>query len=360
MKKLGILSVYLLVALVVFSQKATIYFEEKEYNFGVINEDGGKVTHVFDFTNKGTSPLVVRKVQTSCGCTSPSWTKSPVEQGKNGTITVTYNPIGRPGPFAKTITVYNNSADEQIVLTIKGQVTPKDNEENNTYPIVMGGISLKGKVIQLNNIYKGDKQVRTLDIQNSSKTPIRLSFENLPGYITAVVSPEIMKPNEEAKITFSFNSKFCTQWGPISDEIYVVLNGKKIFSDEYTLLVTGNLIEDFGKMTFDQKRKAPILEMPTKQLELGKIKPGAKRVGKFKVTNKGDNALEIRRIINSNKELTVRHGKTTILGGKSSEISVELNTKNLMEGEYKKSITIQSNDPDNSFFILVLNWTVQK
>lgn len=360
MKKYSILLVCLVVSLFVSAQKPTINFDEKEHDFGKVNEEDGKITHVFEFSNKGMSPLVVSKVQASCGCTTPTWTKEPIEPGEKGTITVTFNPSGRPGAFTKSITVNNNSADEQVVLLIKGEVKPKENVENKLYPIDMGGISLKGKVIQMNNVNKGDKQVRTLDIQNASKTSIKLGFENMPTYLTATVSPETLKPNDEGKIIFSFNSRNCVQWGPISEDIYVTLNGQKIYSDEYKLQLVGNVIEDFGKMTLDQKRKAPILEIPTNQLQLGTLKLGAKRVGKFKVNNKGENPLEIRRIINNNNELTVRHSKLTIAGGKSSDIVVELNTKNLTDGEYKKSITIQTNDPDNSFLILVLNWNVQK
>lgn len=360
MKKYSILLFCLVVSLLASAQKPTINFIEKEHDFGRVNEEDGKITYIFDFENKGMSPLVINRVQASCGCTTPTWTKTPIEPGKKGAITVTYNPAGRPGAFTKTITVYNNSVDEQAILIIKGDVKPKENSENKLYPLTMGGISLKMKVVQMNNINKGEKQVRNLDIQNTSKTPIKITFDNLPTYITVSVLPETLNPNSEGKITFTFNSKNCAQWGPITDDLYVILNGKKTYSEEYKLVLFGNIIEDFGKMNLEQKRKAPILEMTTKQLQLGTLKSGSKRVGKFKVNNKGENPLEIRRIINNNKELTVRHYNMTIAGGKSSAITVELNTKNLTDGEYKKSITIQTNDPDNSFMILVLNWKVQK
>lgn len=360
MKKYGILLFCLAISFITFAQKSNISFDVKEHDFGKVNEEDGKITYIFDFVNKGMSPLVVSRVQASCGCTTPTWTKEPIEPGKKGSITVTYNPAGRPGSFSKTITVYNNSSDEQVVLIIKGEVIGKQTAENNPYPINMGGLSLKAKVVQMNNVNKGDKQVRTLEMLNSSKTSIKPTFENLPAYLTVTASPETLKPNEEGKITFSFNSKNCAQWGPISDDIYVIVNGQKRYSEEYKLILAGNLIEDFGRLTLDQKRKAPILEMPTRSLQLGTLKLGSKRVGKFKVNNKGENPLEIRRIINNNKELIIRHSKMAITGGKSAYIAVELNTKNLTDGEYKKSFTIQTNDPDNSFLILVLSWNVKK
>lgn len=125
MKKLSFLICCILFSATVLCQKTQIYFDVKEYDFGKIKEADGNVTHVFEFVNKGKTPLVVSKVQASCGCTSPSWTKEPIAAGKKGTVTATYSPTGRSGAFTKTITVFCNDTEEQIVLTIKGEVIPK-------------------------------------------------------------------------------------------------------------------------------------------------------------------------------------------------------------------------------------------
>jgi len=58
--------------------------------------------------------------------------------------------------------------------------------------------------------------------------------------------------------------------------------------------------------------------------------------------------------------LKVKNSKLTVLSGKSSDIIVEVNSKNLSEGDYKKTITIQTNDPDRSIQLLILNWTIKK
>ena len=360
MKKYSLLLVCLVFSLVAMSQQAVLSFEEKTHDFAKVNEENGKITYVFNFTNKGNAPLVVNRVQASCGCTTPTWSKEPIEPGKKGSITVTYNPSGRPGAFNKTITVYSNAIEEQMVLTIHGEVISKQTGENSPYPVKIAGLGLKARVVQMNNVYKGKTQTSVLEIQNSTKAPIRPTIENLPVYLTAVVTPETLKPNEEAKITFSFNSKKCTQWGPVSDNAYLSLNGVKIKSDEFKIQVVSNVIEDFSKLTLDQKRKSPILEMPVKSIDFGIIGAGSKQVGKLKVNNKGQNALVIRRIINNNKEISVKIIKSTIVSNGSSEIVAVLDTKNLAEGDYKKSFTIQTNDPDNSFLILVVSWKVLK
>ena len=360
MKKYIFLLGCLAISLVTMSQKAVISFEEKSHDFGKVNEEDGKITYVFDFINKGNAPLVVNRVQASCGCTTPTWTKEPIEPGKKGSVTVTYNPLGRPGPFTKPITVFSNASDEQLNLTIRGEVIQKQTAENSAYPVNMGGLQLSLKMVAMNNVEKGRTQTRTLNIQNATKSPVKVSIENLPSYISYTVSPETLKAEEEGKITFTFNSKNISQWGPFSDDAYLSLNGVKRFSDEFKLTILGNVIEDFGKLTLDQKRKAPIFEISERIINLGVIKQKSKRVGKFKISNKGQNALEIRRIINNNKDLAVRLSKSSVANGKATEITVEPVTKNMGEGPYNKTITIQTNDPDNSFVILTINWEIKK
>jgi len=360
MKKYNLLFVCLLFSLVAMSQKAGIAFDVKSHDFGKIREEDGRVTYIFNFVNNGKGPLAVHRVQASCGCTTPTWTKEPIEPGKRGSITVTYNPTGRPGKFTKNITVYSNALDEQITLTIHGEVIPKQSGENSAYTFMVSGLALRSKIIQMNNIDKGKVQTRVLDIQNTTKGILRPSVENLPSYLTATVLPETLKPDEDGKITFTFNSKNCNQWGPVSDEVYLSLNGSKRFTDDSKIIVVSNIVEDFSKLTLDQKHKSPVIEIPVRELDFGTVKSGSKKSGKLKVINKGVNTLEIRRLINNNKELLVKASKSSIGSAKKSDIIVNLNTKNLTEAEYKKSFTVQTNDPENSFIIIVVSWIVKK
>ena len=95
------------------------------FDFGDIKEADGPVTNVFKIKNEGETPLVITKVVASCGCTTPNWTKEPIASGSTGEIKVTYDPTNRPGQFTKTISVYSNGKTGSYVLSIKGQVIPK-------------------------------------------------------------------------------------------------------------------------------------------------------------------------------------------------------------------------------------------
>jgi hypothetical protein len=92
------------------------------HDFGTISEDGGNVSAIFTITNNTNEAIVLTNVRASCGCTTPSWTKEPIEPGKTGTVTATYSPKGRPGPFEKTVTITTTGNPEKIVVRIKGTV----------------------------------------------------------------------------------------------------------------------------------------------------------------------------------------------------------------------------------------------
>lgn len=105
--------------------KPKIEFEEVVYNFGNIQESKGKAVHNFEFTNSGTGNLVIVDATAQCGCTRPEFPKQPIAPGKKGVIKVTYNPLGRPGSFDKTVTVKTNGSPSKVRLKIRGTVVPK-------------------------------------------------------------------------------------------------------------------------------------------------------------------------------------------------------------------------------------------
>ena len=99
-------------------------FKETVYDFGSVPERGGKVSHVFEFVNTGNANLVIKDVTAECGCTTPEYPQNPIAPGKKGVVKVTYNPLGRPGGFNKTVTVKTNGKTKRVYLKVKGVVNP--------------------------------------------------------------------------------------------------------------------------------------------------------------------------------------------------------------------------------------------
>ena len=123
--KIVLVALFVSAANLLFAQdQGILTFEKTDHDFGNVKEEGGPVTVDFKFKNTGKAPLVVSGVQASCGCTTPDWTKEPVQPGKSGFIRAQYNPQGRPGVFNKTLTVTSNTTPATSLVTIKGNVIP--------------------------------------------------------------------------------------------------------------------------------------------------------------------------------------------------------------------------------------------
>lgn len=103
---------------------ANMIFKQKEHNFEMIPE-GKSVTTLFKFSNTSESPLLIKEVTTSCGCTVPEWPKEIIESNENGEIKIVYD-AKYPGRFNKTITVFYNGKNSPQQLTIRGEVTYKE------------------------------------------------------------------------------------------------------------------------------------------------------------------------------------------------------------------------------------------
>lgn len=136
MSRLLLFFFFLMVTIITFAQEKTasptssmihqdvikpevLKFESNEYDFGKIPQ-GKPVTHIFTFTNTGTTPLTLDNVHASCGCTTPEWNKDTIPPGGSSQIKVGYNSAAE-GAFVKPVSItYNSNQSSQLI--IKGEV----------------------------------------------------------------------------------------------------------------------------------------------------------------------------------------------------------------------------------------------
>lgn len=109
---------------------AAMKFKFEAHDFGTIPQNVPAEIE-FAFKNEGKEPIILQKVQPSCGCTTPTYSKDPILPGKTGSIRASYN-AAAPGAFTKSITVLSNVGTK--VLTIKGTVekAPEGSVPENT------------------------------------------------------------------------------------------------------------------------------------------------------------------------------------------------------------------------------------
>ena len=84
-----------------------------------VSRDYGKITEgqmldvTYRFRNTGSTPLVIGRVQPSCGCTVAEQPKAPIAPGGEGEIKATFNSQGRTGVNHKTLFVSANTRGKQ-------------------------------------------------------------------------------------------------------------------------------------------------------------------------------------------------------------------------------------------------------
>ena len=98
----------------------TIRFERDTLQLGTIRY-GEKRKVTFRFTNTGQTPLLLRDVRPSCGCTGAEWEKRPVAPGETGEIKITFAPNSL-GHFLKNIDIVCNIDSGIMKLKLCGNV----------------------------------------------------------------------------------------------------------------------------------------------------------------------------------------------------------------------------------------------
>lgn len=103
----------------------TMSFDKTTIDFGKIKEDSENKAS-FVVTNTGKSPLIIKKVDVSCGCTTAQKPEKPILPGKSDKIEIVFHPkIGQLEGQNKTVTISANTDPEVEVLNIKAFVLKK-------------------------------------------------------------------------------------------------------------------------------------------------------------------------------------------------------------------------------------------
>jgi hypothetical protein len=347
MKKV-ILSLYF-IGLVIsgFSQQAKqLVFKEEIHDFGSVAEDKGPVSHEFLFTNNSARPVKILTVQASCGCTTPGWSKEPVEPGKTGFIQASFNPKGRPGFFNKSLTVTTDLEANPVILQIKGQVSNDVQPTENDYQNVNGSIRLKGSAFNMGKVLiKDEYVVKEFPVMNGGIKPIAFSDKFIsPKYIKVDVEPRILAPGAKGSVKVSYNGKVKNQYGFQSDNIEVTtddeVNPVKSFS------VYATLEDYFPEQTPEEMARAPQLRLNTYSLDFGKVKANGMATKEIQFTNAGRKELTLKSLQGNCTCISVTASKTALKPGENSTIKIAFDPQD-RSGTQQKAVTIYSNDPKN-------------
>lgn len=115
-------------------------FKETTHDFGKVKQ-GEVVSWEFVFKNEGGVPLVVEKVETTCGCTAALVSEKTIAPGKEGKVKATFDTRGYSGRLARYLYVVTNDSENprrELSLAAEIQVPPSPRIDVDRYNVDMG------------------------------------------------------------------------------------------------------------------------------------------------------------------------------------------------------------------------------
>ena len=96
-------------------QFSQIVFDSEMHNFGKI-KSGEILSYSFVFSNAGENDLIIKNVESDCGCLQANVPKETVNPGDKGIIEVEFNSAGLFGKQLKTLEIQSNSKEPKHLI----------------------------------------------------------------------------------------------------------------------------------------------------------------------------------------------------------------------------------------------------
>ncbi len=335
-----------LVSLAAWSQPKLVW-ENPVHDFGAFQENLGLVSCTFKAVNTGTEPVVVLAARANCGCTRPTYPKTPIAPGDTLSIGVSYDPTGRPGKFSKQIKVDTNCGSQHLL--IKGSVIGTPATLSARFPIDAGVARISNSMTPFGQTTKGHVLSAAINIYNPGTDSIRPAVDSLPSYVHALFRPEVIAPGEQGTLSLTAYTSNCPDYGVVTDHFLIIPDPQNAPQTQVSVATTVIVNEDFSKMTEEEKKKAPVASLNSHALDFGQFPAGDLKIQReFAITNKGKSPLFIRRIFTADPALEIEVPKTKIAPGKSVNVIVIANASDMKSGETLNArITLITNDPSN-------------
>ncbi|MCD7936981.1 MAG: DUF1573 domain-containing protein [Tannerellaceae bacterium] len=347
-----LLTLFFYVTCLYAQEGALIESVEKTHDFGNIIETDGEVSHEFIIKNTGSAPLVITRVTASCGCTTPDWTKAPIEAGQSGVIKVTYNPKGRPGPFRKSISVGSNGSKTPLQFIVMGNVTSRPPAPAVSYPYNIGDLKLSSRKINFSSIRKDETLSEKLYLRNNGEETIVVKTGKIPAYLTAEVHPEVLQPGETGELTLLYDARTAKKMGRIYNELPLILERLDRKTETGKISITANIIDNPSK---NSGRSAPVAHFSATRIEFGVLEEkgsgiipvlgsGGRSSETLTITNTGKSNLTIYSVTCDNDIVDVSGGKKELKPGGSVTYKISVRPKDI-KLKLDTNIYVVSDDP---------------
>ncbi|MDE6288434.1 MAG: DUF1573 domain-containing protein [Muribaculaceae bacterium] len=315
---------------------------ETKHNFGAFAEETGPVTCEFLMVNDGPGDASIIAARATCGCTQPTYTVNSIAPGDTARLSVTFDPMGRPGRFTKQIYVETSGTPAKQRLDITGVVIGAGETVARRFPVDMGPLKLATGGIMIGDVTKGHLKTVYTEGYNRSADSLRVAVVRKPSWIEVIPSPEVAAPGEQVTLISYLNSTACPQYGLIEDSVTI----SPVPGLEFTLPLTVMVNEDFSQLGADGMEKAPIAVINEQYLDYGTINRADSLASRsFNIGNTGRSKLLIRRIYTTDPGIDIKFKNDTVGRGKKVTVTVTVDPTAITGDILNAKLVIITNDP---------------
>lgn len=316
----------------------SLRFDNTTWDFGVIREADGVVSHDFNYVNISDHDIVLEFVTPGCSCTTTTYDHSPLPPGQAAVLTVHYDPASQPGQFHQTVQVVLKGGKERYNIIVEGVVAEREKDVDQLFPFpVILGLQVSSLTARFGFVQQGRSLVKSVGIANTSGRDVRLDYALAhPDQDIVIRMPQVLKSGQTGLVEIDFS--------PAPGRIGSLENGLLIFPEGDS---KGKAIalEGYAVKTTDKKTGAASLRFQPTMLDFGKVRLGKKAKASVTLYNDGKEPLDILKVEIPDAITVKLPAKASVPAGKSMklEATVLLNDRHFNQEELR--VRLFTNDP---------------
>lgn len=181
-----------------------MFLDGERIDLGDVEEADGVVERVVEWENRGTKPIVITRIKSSCSCLAVTTQRTTVNPSERGRLTLRFNPTERLGGVSYRVLIYSSLSDKlpTAVLHISGSVLSAA-EGRSDYPEQCGALLLKSRRVRLSL----GEEVR-IACMNGGEQSLTLSEDNLltPRGVELYTEPKVLRSGERGDVVIKCTS----------------------------------------------------------------------------------------------------------------------------------------------------------
>jgi hypothetical protein len=243
-----------------------------------------------------------------------------------------------------------------VVLLLINFVNAQDIDQK--YPFVTGNLRFSKNFSIFSNIKNTEISSDTILVFNKWDKEMTLEFTDVKHipHLNVQAFPAKLAPGSSGIIVIRVDGPKVNSFGVNNLSLGVYTNDADQAVKRITVSI--NLIEDFSKLTPQQKLNAPKISFNTTKYDFGTVTAGNPVKYSFELKNTGKSELIIRRTAASCGCTATNPAKLNLQPGEATTIDINFNTSG-RNGRQIKTVTVISNDPETPSITLIIEGNLQ-